>query len=70
MSVGAGAGSGAGAGGREDAMDASVALLMLLMERMDTSDAWQAAMGKALQAFHTAAPAGSACVAVACCRGT
>ena len=68
--VGAGSGSGAGVGGREDTMDAALAMLTHLMERMDTTDTWQAAIGEELRAFYAAAPAGPACAAVAHHTGT
>ena len=50
-------------------MDTTLALMMCLMDRMDASDARQAAVWKELQAFHAAAPAGLARAAVASHRG-
>ena len=50
---------------REDVMDATLAMLTHLMERMDASDMRQAAMGEELRAFYAAVPARSACAAIA-----
>ena len=65
MGVGVGAGSGADAEGREDAMDATLAMLMRLIDRMDASDTWQVAMGEELLPLYAAVPTGPACAAVA-----